>query len=387
VKEPGTASIIIPTLSRPHYLKQLLAYFRGQRLAWPIIVADSSPSPEREANQKVINAAQDVLDLRYLPFDPGTPLYPEIVEALKVADSKYSIVCSDDDFALPEALRKCVEFLESNEDYVAASGWYMSLYAAEVRKPNRVRWRTAESSTPRSRLWAIRQTMPTFQSDDPSARFGGGAFTEDRAFFAVHRRDDQLRNMELTAKATTDFFFAEHLSFCLSLIQGKLKSLDTLHMVRRYQSHDEYDNHADPAVKPLHELLLLDDFSVRYSRFRDCIGRQLSNLTKMPIEDSGKLVDQAFLRYLSYYLNYHLAGSQKCRGRFKKVDQLIKILRIGWTAGSSAVVDRRLSDLLRSPYEFAITSALRKRSLQLDVFLKRFSCYREFEPIYDSLLT
>jgi glycosyltransferase domain-containing protein len=387
VEELRTISIVIPVFCRTHYLKQLLEYFQAQGLTCPIIVADSSFSPEREVNLMTVNAVRGELNVQYHSCE-GITLCSAIAEALKVADTKYSIVCSDDDFVLPEALRKCVNFLDSNPDYVGARGWDMLLYTYEMTKPHSIRWRTLEPSTPRAKVWAIRQTMPTFYSNDPSARFTEGAFTEDRAFWAVYRRHDHLRNMELTAKATTDFFFVDHLSFCLPLVQGKLKSLDTLHMVRRYQSQNIYDHNVDPAVKPFDELLVSDDFSEKYSRFRNCIGQELSNATKISFENSGKLVDRAFLRYLSFYLNHHLARSQERKHRVTKIDTLVKAMRVAWTALSCAVLDRRFGDLLKSPYEFALTSStLRKRSFQLDVFLKRFSCSREFELIYGFLLT
>jgi len=351
-------------------------------------VGDSSPSPDREANQEIVNSLRNDLELRYLKFEPGTFLFGEIAEALKVADTKYSIVCSDDDFVLPKALSKCVDFLESNQDYAAASGWYLSLYAAEVRKPHKVRWRMPDSSTPRSKLWAIRKAMLNIERNDPSSRFADGAFNEgpDCALFAVYRRRDQIRNMELTAKVTSDFFFAEHFLMCLLPIQGKLKSLDTLYMVRRYQSHDDYDPKLDPSLVPFDQLIVSKDFSRKYSLFRDCIGHELSNATSMPLEKSGELIDHAFLGYLLFYLTHHLARRKKYKHGLDEIARMTKVLRAGWAAGSSAVLDRRLRDLLTSPYEFAITSAtLRKRSLQLDVFLRRFSCDRDFEPIYDCM--
>ena len=382
------ASIIVPTYCRPQYLKGLLSYFRSQRVSWPIVVADSSRLPESEANKEISHALHADLNLRYLKFDPNiyglSSQFSEIVEALKTVDSKYSLLCFDDDFVVPNAVRKCVDFLEANPEYVTAGGWYLTLYAAEVQIPHQVRWRTPEANIIRSKLWATRSTTPTIDDADPSVRFSKGAFSERRPICTVYRRREQIRNMELAAKNTSDFFFGDHILMCLPVIQGKLKFLDTLYLVKRFRTTHYYDAHIDPSVLPPHDLFVSNNFSQKYSAFRDCVARDLATATSFDV--ASKLVDQAFLRYLSYYLKHHFAHRKEHRKSVEGMLHLIKAMRIGLGAVTFAVLEHRFGDLLASPYEFALTSySLRKRSLPLDTFLKRFSCHEDFEAIYPFL--
>jgi hypothetical protein len=151
------------------------------------------------------------------------------------------------------------------------------------------------------------------------------------------------------------------------------------------ESDDDYDPHTDPSVMRPHDLPLSNGFSQKYSLFLECISREMACATAIPFENAGKFVDRAFLRYMSYHLSHHLARRKERKG-VGRISRLIKALRIGSAAGTSAVLDRRFDEMLSSPYEFALTSyVLRKRSLPLDVFVKRFSCYRDFEPIHDFL--
>ena len=376
-----TVCIVIPTYRRPNYLAKLLTYLSRQGVSYQIVVSDSSPSPEGEINQGIIERLQNQLDLRYLRFDPKIPIVSKITEALKAADADYSLVCADDDFVIPAAIQRSADFLESNQDYATTSGRYVSVYAAEVKRPHQVVWRKADASTPRSKLWAIRQETPTIGYADPSIRLSQGAFSEVRAFYAVHRRQNHVRNMELASQVSDDWFFAEHLLMCLSLIQGKLASLDTLYMVRRYESHDDYSG-ADPWARPFHELIVSSDFSQKYLRFRDCLGYELSKGSGISFENASKLVDQAFLRYLAQYLGHYLASPSIDRSYFHGVERLIKMLLMGLAAGRSALLDRRFRDLLASPLEFAImTYVLREHSQPLDAFVRRYSSYRGFMPM------
>ncbi len=97
-------TLVIPTYDRTKLLAQSLGYLVGQHFHSPIVIADSSPSPVCESNESLVASVEDKLDIRYLRYDPHVTLTSKLAGALEKVDSKYSVVCADDDFVLPQAI-------------------------------------------------------------------------------------------------------------------------------------------------------------------------------------------------------------------------------------------------------------------------------------------
>jgi len=151
-------SLIIPTHNRPPYLlERLLRYFVEVGLAYPIVVADSSGEPAADANQAVLTSLGDALDVRYVGYRPDMNPYSKIAASLDMVESKYSAICADDDFLVPRAIEKCVQFLESNPDYAAAHGRLVSMYPLRVSRGV-------------SKLWTYSCCQHTIDSADPCLR-------------------------------------------------------------------------------------------------------------------------------------------------------------------------------------------------------------------------
>ena len=102
-------TILIPTY-RPRYLKRILSYYNEHGRDFSIIVADSSSNENKVLNSKNILSLpnNNILYLKY-PTDVE-PFCEKIPDALKYIKTKYCVICADDDFMIPNAIKESINF-------------------------------------------------------------------------------------------------------------------------------------------------------------------------------------------------------------------------------------------------------------------------------------
>ena len=122
-------SIVIFTHNRQHYLKRVLSYYKPYDIK--IIIVDSTKS---KADQSMVRAHNII----YL-HRPDEVIIKKLKQAVAKVQTEYMAFCADDDFAIPRALSRCVEFLRENTDYVTALG----NFAFFKWENNTIRWKAA----------------------------------------------------------------------------------------------------------------------------------------------------------------------------------------------------------------------------------------------------
>ena len=124
-------TLVIPTYNRNYYLSRCLWYHAhfpfGQ-----IIVADSSPEEKKVVNRETVAKVREMFgsDILYLEYEPetekyGGDIYRKWGDAVMHVETEYSQICTDKEFLVPTTLCSLLGFLESNIDYVVASGNFL----------------------------------------------------------------------------------------------------------------------------------------------------------------------------------------------------------------------------------------------------------------------
>lgn len=380
-------SLVIPTYNRPHFMARLLEYYRSVSFAQPIVVVDSSLPSEGEANRSYVASLQGQLDIRYEMVPPSTNLYLKIAQALDMVDSKYAVLCADDDFVVPRAMEQCVRFLEANPDYSVAHG----RGAAFV-------FQSHPSRDAYHGLYTYGGRRYTNDCNEPQHRLQNHLMGYAPTFYSVHRRSDLIRNMRLAYDNTVDYRFGELLPSCLSLIQGKAGCLDILYSIRQ----KDIPESPSPEAVSWPALLTSDDFSQRYAQFRNCLAGELTSVTGMSIEDAGNAVNHAFQAYLARALSAYNVGQNTWDPELPSVrtDVLKQAMRRAWrviqvlpAAAHSAFLQQQLIAMVRSPRE-AYRQLRRERELLLtqddmliDKLLDPGSLFHaDFLPIYEHVI-
>ena len=127
-------SIIVPTFNRHKHLTRLLSYLTSFSFSYKIIVLDSSTNYDQFENvNKLLKFNKSIIHLK---FKYDIWWCNKIFNGLQTVNTKYSVVCSDDDFIIPNNLYEMLNFLENHSDYSSVHGIYFVHNNAEEKKIN-----------------------------------------------------------------------------------------------------------------------------------------------------------------------------------------------------------------------------------------------------------
>lgn len=270
-------TLLIPTINRSYFLVRLLTYYRELGFQGCICIGDSSDPQHVERTRGVIQQLKGKMDIVYREY-PGLS-YPECIRNLvELVPTSYAVVLPDYDFLLPDALQRCVSFLEAQPKYAAAHGTaaIVNLYSqgacGEVRK-----------------IAPYRQ--PTLEVENAGDRLLNHFKSYTFPLFPVCRTDD-LREIYQKVSTLPDRYFALKLLPCsLVIVRGKVKELDGLYLARqildlKYLSPATYDWITSPNWFPSYQI------------FRDCLSEELTLQDGISMDEARDIVNRSLRSYL-----------------------------------------------------------------------------------------
>lgn len=106
-------TIVIPTRNRQRFAIRNMKFWSDKDVN--LIVIDGSDYPLKKQDIK-----EDIANILYIHL---TETFPKrLAWAAELLKTEYTVLLSDDEFLLPSALEKCINFLDNNLDYVACGG-------------------------------------------------------------------------------------------------------------------------------------------------------------------------------------------------------------------------------------------------------------------------
>jgi len=291
-------NIIIPTHNRPERLRRLLNYYDEFSENYDINVADSSSDENKKRNKKIISSFSNlniVYTDDYSPKDDVFLRLPQkLSDTIDSVEKKYCSICSDDDFATPNAINQSIDFLEKNPDYTSVHGDYISFYLKEdENKQKQVCWR-----------------KPTYKESitfpDAESRLLFHLSNYFPTTIAVHRTDSLNMAYKETMKYTNDLRFYELSASMLTLIHGKMKVLDMFHIAR--ETSPDSLGMTGPTLGNFVEDGTYDR---KYSRFKECLAFHLTNQSKLNKKEAKRVVDKGWAEYTKCKKGF-LASKMSC---------------------------------------------------------------------------
>lgn len=216
-----TSSItcLVPTHNRPQFLRRLLKFYGQFPPGFAISVVDSSRPAAAAENVAAIQAASPELSVDYHHFDLN--LISKCVKQLEQIETPFVACCADDDLLFPQAVSKCVEFLERSPDFITAMGRTAVL---NVDHPS----------------WPCRILKGyTIDNDEPFDRCRQMASNWMSNYYAVYRTRPLLDHFRITAACTDarlTYHVPEMMLSQLSVLHGKAKLLPMMYSLRERHS-------------------------------------------------------------------------------------------------------------------------------------------------------
>jgi len=274
-------TLCIPTKNRPGFVARLLQYYAQTGYRHQVLIGDSSDLTHAEATRRIAESFQDGLQVQYAS-QPGWNVI-QCLEALsRRATTPYCTWVSDDDFLCTRGLDRCVAFLEDHPDYAAAHGLAM-LFQVEgagsfgaIGSARRYPHATLEGETATQRL----------QDHFANLRSLHTALRRTPHFLELVGGYGQM------AGARQGFIFDDLIPHGVAAIQGKVKTLDCLYLVRNahagmYRQMNLYEWVTDP------------DWWPSYQVFRDRVVDGLMRQDGLTHEEASRVVTEAFWPYLA----------------------------------------------------------------------------------------
>mgnify|MGYP002630550278 CR=1 FL=1 len=261
---------LIPTHNRPQFLRRMLQFYSQFPTRFAFFVVDSGNPASAAEHLALVESWKSKIDIEYRYFDLN--FVDKCARGLELIRTPYVVLCAHDDLLFPDAVWKCVEFLESEPGYSSAIG-----RTAEMH-PNRPRW-----SCRVLRGYSIEDSCPFERCRQIATVWFNN-------FYAVYRTKNLL-DMFLVAAASTDYAFDfnlhEFLLSQLNTLRGRVKVLPLM-----YQLQTRHGANASAArrvgVRPQAEL--------QYQRFRTCLADQFA-LAGIDRGDAEKFIDDSYGYY------------------------------------------------------------------------------------------
>lgn len=251
IEDPAVFSLVVPTRNRAAHLRRLLTYLQAVGYPGRIHLADSSTGAQR-TEVEGMQARFPELWLEPLFFPDSHTLAQTVVDALGQIDSPLVMLCADDDFVVPQALERCVAFLQQNPDHVSARG---KAVAFEFR-----RQQPGETGL---EVGFTLQPMHAYPQDGAAARLLAFMRRYSSTQHSVVRRAAMRDALAAAQAVTTNPVFFRYLWSCLTVAQGRVWTTPELFNIRQQR---EPAAPAGPARWPL--LITSPDFADLYAAFR-----------------------------------------------------------------------------------------------------------------------
>lgn len=270
--------LIIPTHNRTEYLKRVLDYYQkyGNNFNFNFIIADSSNPTIKRSNKELIKNYSELKILYVDKFSDKLIQSHKFAEMVEYADSKYVCFCADDDFIIPKAIKDCIDFLEKNPDYIGAHGTYIGFHLFKNFISNQF-W------------WQFRHSPISITSSDYVTRLVTLLTTSSQILWAVKLTKAVKYSYRQFKKIDFDpsliAVLGELLPDSLTILQGKIKNLDTFYSARQYYGSviNYYSNFKDAQNK--------NKYNDEYDKFKNCILKNLSMLNyNLSYKSSDKII-------------------------------------------------------------------------------------------------
>jgi glycosyltransferase domain-containing protein len=265
-----------------------LRYYDTVGFQGAIYIGDSSDSPHREDNQRMIKEYEPRLNLVYcyLPSPPCQHEGMAVGELNKLISTPYTVLAGDDDFLIPESLEKCVVFLETHPSYVAVHGLRVCVYQ--------------EAKQPYGKLTAIHDNhQPILEFETAVERWIGYMRDGYSTLCSVHRVATWRRMFRDATTVPTRYFGTELLLCSLSSIPGKIGQIDYLSVVMQAANEGTLWDKTT-----IYELITQPDWPTSVENMRNSIIAALVETDGISIPEARAIFDRELWLHLQWFLTW-----------------------------------------------------------------------------------
>jgi len=281
-------TILIPTYAnRSAFLNRIINYMVDCNIKYTILIADSSEPKAIDHNLQIIKKVESKLNIKYKIYPHTTEGFEKVTNAVNEIQTKYSLIAADDDFYIPSSIERSAAFLEDNSDYIVALGITASfeLEGGYLHSGTINAFSCDSLNESIDQMFSYKRLLNHLKCYTPT-------------IYGVHRTKQlQYSCKKCIELKLKDFRFVELFPSCLSVIQGKVKILDCLYLIRQASKKKKYEQYKTlPYLMP--DWIADPDWSNSYKIFRKSLAENLVHYDRINIDDANKVIKIAVWEYL-----------------------------------------------------------------------------------------
>lgn len=282
-------TILLPVKDRVPFTDRWLAYAAGALRPFRILIADGG-SDDQAADLAASRKSQG-LPVEYVryPFDSSyAHFYAKLADALTRVTTPFVVMADNDDFFLPQALTRAVEFLMAHPDHVACGGQCAVFWIAGAPAGGDTTYGEAVE-------WKVSSQFSSDVADTAEQRLRERCLGANDVFYAVHRTD-LLRSHFAALKdcSPRDLFLMEQLVMFLTAIAGKTRQLDMLYIARQQDSPGSSGGTHQERFGDWYDRMLVPTWSEDFTRFVDCSSAALARADGLSLDDARRSVVESY---------------------------------------------------------------------------------------------
>ncbi len=263
------ATILIPTHNRSKYLRRIMDYYSNFKVN--ILVCDSSSEPYAQKMDK---------NVKYEHYK-NYSYFKKMHNCIKKIKTPYTILCADDDFVIPESVKKCVEFMKKNSEYVSVEGECEPFLNFNKKI-----------------IYQFTKNHPIDMSDEkPSERLkklSYGCKIYNNIYYCLHRTENLKFIFDFANKKLKELNLLETFFVYATFINGKHKLLPVLLNVREF-----IPDSGGLKLPPIHELMSDSKFRLKYERLLDFCAEFLSKKEDIDVKTARELIENKIMQAVS----------------------------------------------------------------------------------------
>jgi glycosyltransferase domain-containing protein len=320
-------TILMPTQNRPKFVARALNFYSKEKLPFELKIIDSSDGARKADMRDIVKNSDLNIFFCDFEYEVGSNSFNKFSQTLSDVTSEYVLMVADDDFIFPDAMHKCVEFLNCNQSYTSASGRSYEFELDEASVAGDIRY---IESYPQSSV----------EHNLAERRFNSHMKNWTTSAYSVQRTKNLKEIINLHRNFSDDIRMMEIHWYATNVIRGKVVKLDTPYMFRQRAIVKEWSVNDFAywsealTLSGKRELLinllakeLMDSGSKSLSYYRRLCDAMLS---KWIGERHRFKIKNCFDYSLSYYLNKlnkKLGINRKIKGDFEAILKIRLALR------------------------------------------------------------
>jgi glycosyltransferase domain-containing protein len=275
-------TLIIPTMNRQKLLFRLLTYLTRVGFSGDILIADSTPRDGFEAISERIAEFEGCLSIKHFHL-PDLAFASAIRAVSKYVCTPYAAVIPDDDFLIPSGLKKCAEFLDHNNGFVAVHGLGVVI-GSEDEDSEEIK---SAGSYP----------LPVLLDEQASDRVINLLSDYSVTLFSLHRSDIWMKGFDATPSAKEQPLCCdralsdEMLNSVLTAAYGRVAQIDCLYLIRQ-------DHNARNFLLTWYQWLTSEKWQPSCIWFRDKVAAAICEVDGTSMQRAQESVDSGLARYL-----------------------------------------------------------------------------------------